>query len=83
MDAGSPTTAEPGDDEATMRALVAQLAPRYAPVLGDEFVASTVRAALAELRAHATIQQFLVLLAQRRADDQLRQALQERRAPGA
>jgi hypothetical protein len=83
MDGGSPGSAEPGNnDEATTRVVLAQLAPRYAPVLGEEFVVSTVRAALAELRAQARIEQFVVLLAQRRAEDQLRHALQEQSAPG-
>jgi len=35
-------------------------APRYAPVLGDAFVASTVRRASAELRTQARVQQFVL-----------------------
>jgi hypothetical protein len=77
MDAGSPTTAEPGDHEATTRALVAQLAVRYAPVLGEALVEGTVRTALAKIRAQARIQQFVVLLAHRRAEDGFREVPQE------
>jgi hypothetical protein len=80
MDADTPLAVAPADDEGLTRTMVAQLSPRYAPLVGEELVASTVRAAVADIRAKARLLQFVGLLAQRRAEDQLRQALQERDA---
>jgi hypothetical protein len=75
MNTDSSPTGEAGDDGAPLRALIAQLTPRYAAVLGDEFVADTARAAFTEIRASARVEQFVALLAQRRAEEQLHQAL--------
>jgi hypothetical protein len=54
---------------------MAHLARRYAPVLGAAFVADTVRVAVTELRTEARVQQFVPLLARRRAEGRLRQVL--------
>lgn len=46
-------------------------------MLGDAFVERTVRATVTAIRAEARVKQFVVLPAQRRAEERLRQALVE------
>jgi hypothetical protein len=77
MDPDTPPTAASGENDGPIRVVTTQLARRYAPVLGDELVATTVRTAFTELRDEARVQQFVALLAQRRAEERLRQALVE------